>query len=72
MKTSSRTALSRIARLARRLHDDERGQAMTEYVVILCSISLVALTVIGQIAEHLVGFLGDAVDGLDVVETNLE
>ncbi len=64
--------LDRVRRVFRLLHEDERGQAMTEYVVILCSIALVSITVIGEIADKLVELLGEAFDGLDVVASNLE
>lgn len=64
--------LDRVRRAFRLLHEDERGQAMTEYVVILCSIAVVSITVIGEVAEKLTELLGEAFDGLDVVSTNLD
>jgi Flp pilus assembly pilin Flp len=63
---------ARLRRTLTDLHRDERGQGLTEYVVILCSIALVSITIIGAVAEQLVKLIGDAYDGLDVVLTNLD
>lgn len=70
--TPRRPRPGRIPTILTTLHRDERGQAMTEYVVILCGISLVAITVIGEIADRLVELLSEAFEGMDVVTTNLE
>ena len=66
------TLRAAVSRTLRRLHHDERGQAMTEYVIILCSISLVAITTINLIAEQLAGLFGDTFDGLDIIASNLD
>ncbi len=58
--------------ILKRLHDDESGQALTEYVVIICSIALVSINVINIIAERLQGLFEGAYDGLDIVTTNLD
>ena len=54
------------------LHRDERGQAMTEYTIILLGISLVAIALIGEVAEKLVEAWADSLDGLDVLTSNME
>lgn len=54
------------------LHHDERGQAMTEYTIILVGISLIAVALIGEVAERLVELLARSLEGMDVLTSNLE
>lgn len=65
-------SLAQLRRVFGALHADERGQALTEYVVLICSIALVSITAINLIADQLVKLLEGAFEGLDVVATNLD
>ncbi len=67
-RPSSPLNLGRILTL---LHRDERGQGMTEYTIILVGISLIAVAVIGEIAERLVELWAESLDGMDVLTSNL-
>ncbi|MCP4869143.1 MAG: hypothetical protein GY898_10550 [Proteobacteria bacterium] len=64
--------LARLRRLFGALHADEGGQALTEYVVLICSIALVSITAINLIADQLIRLLEGAFEGLDIVATNLD
>jgi len=44
---------------------------MTEYTIILVGISLIAVAVIGEIAERLVELWAESLDGMDVLTSNL-
>jgi Flp pilus assembly pilin Flp len=54
------------------LHNDERGQAMTEYTIILVGIALVAVALAGELAELLVELLAESLEGMEVITSNLE
>ena len=54
------------------LHRDESGQALTEHIIILAAISLVALGVLDLFCGALSRLAGRAVDGLDVLTSNLD
>jgi len=71
-KNKRKNPLLRLGRILRNLHADESGQALSEYVVLICSISLVSITAINLIADALVGLLEGAFEGLDIIATNLD
>ena len=54
------------------LHRDERGQGMTEYTIILVGISLIAIALVGEVAEKLVSLWAESLEGMDVLTTNMQ
>ncbi len=68
-------SLSTIAASARsamaRLHADERGQGMTEYVIILVAIAVVCIAIAVQFGGKIKGLFETADGEIDTVDQNL-
>ena len=54
-----------------RLHDDERGQGMTEYVIILVAIAVVCIAIAVQFGGKIKGLFETADGEIDTVDQNL-
>ena len=64
IRTSATQALGR-------LHDDERGQGMTEYVIILVAIAVVCIAIAVQFGGKIKDLFETADGEIDTVDTNL-
>jgi len=53
------------------LHDDERGQGMTEYVIILVAIAVVCIAIAVQFGGKIKELFTTSNDQLNTVDTNL-
>ncbi len=53
------------------LHHDERGQGMTEYVIILVAIAVVCIAIAVQFGGKVQGLFQDAHDEMNTVNQNL-
>jgi Flp pilus assembly pilin Flp len=62
--SSARDALTR-------LHGDERGQGMTEYVIILVAIAVVCIAIAVQFGGKIKGLFETADGEIDTVDQNL-
>ncbi len=62
--TSAKDALAR-------LHDDERGPGMTEYVIILVAIAVVCIAIAVQFGGKIKGLFETADGEIDTVDQNL-
>ena len=54
-----------------RLHDDERGQGMTEYVIILVAIAVVCIAIAVSFGGKIKGLFETADGEIDNVDSNL-
>ena len=54
-----------------RLHNDERGQGMTEYVIILVAIAVVCIAIAVSFGGKIKGLFETADDKLDDVDSNV-
>ena len=54
-----------------RLHNDERGQGMTEYVIILVAIAVVCIAIAVQFGGKIKGLFETADGEIDTVDQNL-
>ena len=67
--------LSLVAQSARsafaRLHEDERGQGMTEYVIILVAIAVVCIAIAVQFGGKIKALFETADGEIDTVDQNL-
>jgi len=64
LKASASTAL-------RNLHEDERGQGMTEYVIILVAIAVVCIAIAVQFGGKIKELFTTADTEVDTVDSNL-
>ena len=55
----------------RRLHNDERGQGMTEYVIILVAIAVVCIAIAVQFGGKIKDLFTTADSEVDTVDSNL-
>ena len=73
--TTPTAALATVASAARasltRLHGDERGQGMTEYVIILVAIAVVCIAIAVSFGGKIKGLFETADDKLDDVDSNV-
>ncbi len=53
------------------LHHDQRGQGMTEYVIILVAIAVVCIAIAVQFGGKVQGLFQDASDEIEGVNQNL-
>jgi len=53
------------------LHDDERGQGMTEYVIILVAIAVVCIAIAVQFGGKIKDLFNTADSEIDTVDSNL-
>jgi Flp pilus assembly pilin Flp len=53
------------------IHDDERGQGMTEYVIILVAIAVVCIAIAVQFGGKIKGLFETADGEIDTVDQNL-
>ena len=53
------------------LHDDERGQGMTEYVIILVAIAVVCIAIAVQFGGKIKDLFTTADTEIDTVDSNL-
>ncbi len=54
-----------------RLHDDERGQGMTEYVIILVAIAVVCIAIAVQFGGKIKALFETADAEIDTVDSNM-
>lgn len=54
-----------------RLHNDERGQGMTEYVIILVAIAVVCIAIAVQFGGKIKALFETADGEIDTVDSNL-
>ncbi len=54
-----------------RLHNDERGQGMTEYVIILVAIAVVCIAIAVQFGGKIKGLFETADGEIDTVDQNM-
>ncbi len=54
-----------------RLHSDERGQGMTEYVIILVAIAVVCIAIAVQFGGKIKGLFETADGEIDTVDQNM-
>jgi Flp pilus assembly pilin Flp len=64
VRDSARSAISR-------LHSDERGQGMTEYVIILVAIAVVCIAIAVQFGGKIKELFTTADSEIDTVDQNL-
>jgi len=64
IRESARTAIAR-------LHADERGQGMTEYVIILVAIAVVCIAIAVQFGGKIKDLFTTADSEIDTVDQNL-
>jgi len=64
IKDSARTAISR-------LHADEKGQGMTEYVIILVGIAVVCIAISVQFGGKIKALFETADSEIDTVDSNV-
>ncbi len=55
----------------RKLHDDERGQGMTEYVIILVGIAVICIAIAVQFGGKIKDLFTTADTEIDTVDSNL-
>ncbi len=63
--------MTHIKSVLKSLHNDERGQGMTEYVIILVAIAVVCIAIAVQFGEKIQGLFTISNTALDSVDTNL-
>ncbi len=72
MPTSQLSTLTRRASDSlQRLHQDERGQGMTEYVIILVAIAVVCIAIAVQFGGKIKDLFETADAEIDTVDTNI-
>ena len=65
------TQLATIRNAFSRLHTDERGQGMTEYVIILVAIAVVCIAIAVQFGGKIKDLFTTADSEIDTVDANL-
>ena len=69
--TSTTTIQSKALTALKALHNDERGQGMTEYVIILVAIAVVCIAIAVQFGGKIKELFTTSNDQLNTVDTNL-
>jgi Flp pilus assembly pilin Flp len=62
----------KLAELAKSFHEDERGQGMTEYVIILVAIAVVCIAIAVQFGSEIKALFETADVELNTVDSNIE
>jgi len=71
LEIMSNDIVTTAATALRRLHNDERGQGMTEYVIILVAIAVVCIAIAVQFGGKIKALFETADAEVDTVDSNL-